>query len=94
MRKTLNFVFYVMLIAVFDLNANSIEDICARDDGYSYMEICARKEQTAKTRVDSMDVSDRVFVYCARITGGSYSLIETCIQREQQAKARLVSPDT
>ena len=83
MRKTLRFVFYVALIAGFEANADSIEDICTQVDGYSFMEICAQKEQTAKTRVDKMGVSERIFIYCARLAGGSYSLIETCIQREQ-----------
>ena len=93
MRKTLHFVFYVALIAGFEANADSIEDICARGDSDSFMEICARKEQTAKISVDNMDVSDRIFIYCARIAGGSYSLIEACMLRKQQAKARLGYPD-
>ena len=94
MRKTLQFVFCIALIAGFDASADSIEDICARGDGYSFMGICAHKEQTAKARIDNIDVSDRMFIYCARIAGGSYSLIETCIQKGQQAKARSGSPDT
>lgn len=94
MRKSLQFVFYVLLLAGFEANAASIEDICARGDSDAFMEICAREEQAAKTRVDIMAVSDRVFNYCARIADGSYSHIESCILKEQQAKARLGNPDT
>jgi hypothetical protein len=94
MRKSLQFVFSVMLFAGFEANADSIEEICAHGDSDSFMEICARREQAAKTRVDNMDVSDRIFDYCARIADGSYSLIESCILKGQQAKARLGYPDT
>ena len=86
MRKTLQFIFYVALISACDTNADSIEDICSRGESYSFMELCALKEQTAKARVDTMGISDPIFNYCARIADGSYSLIETCILRELRAK--------
>jgi hypothetical protein len=83
MRKILRFVLYVSFFAAFAANADSIEDICTQVDGDAFMDNCAHKEQAAKTRVDKMGVSERIFVYCARLEGGSYSLIETCMQREQ-----------
>jgi len=90
---TLRILFSVALIAGVQANAASIENICTPGESHSFVEICAREEQTAKTRVDNMEVDDRIFVYCARIAGDSYSAIETCMLREQRAKARSGYPD-
>jgi len=73
--------------------ASYCQDVSEAVGGSYQIELaCRQQEEAARSRLNVMDIPERVRNYCtevAQAVGGSYQIMVACVEQELEAKSRL-----